>query len=353
MRRFCFALLLCACCFAAGAQPRTIHVGGQTHHVQGIAYDAGKGRLYLSFTTRFIVADTLGNILGSIDRIDGHLGAITFDPRSRCVYGTLEHKNDVIGSYIARTLGGQDYTHPVFYVAKIDVDAVTATGTPQQQALHYMEVVPAGQDHLAEVTLGDRTVRHRYGCSGIDGITVAPGFGCDKGEYLYVAYGVYSDVDRTDNDHQVLLQYSMRDVRKGRLRTPRKFFIHTGNTNFGVQNLAYDAHSGLLLMAVYKGKKTQYENRDLYAVRMASRPRRAALEGVPYKPHKATLIPLETGWHFALGSFGLCPLGDGRWYFAKQRRQRNPATQKAEESCDATLFQWSGAPDAPFREAGD
>jgi hypothetical protein len=34
-----------------------------------------------------------------------------------------------------------------------------------------------------------------------------------------------------------------------------KYFVYTGNTTFGVQNLEYDAYTGDFLAAVYNGRK--------------------------------------------------------------------------------------------------
>ena len=60
----------------------------------------------------------------------------------------------------------------------------------------------------AVVEEGGRRIAHRHGCSGIDGITVGkmPGTQTDKLS-LFVAYGIYSDTTRSDNDHQVILRY--------------------------------------------------------------------------------------------------------------------------------------------------
>ena len=53
---------------------------------------------------------------------------------------------------------------------------------------------------------------HRYDCSGIDGVSFGPEFGHSDGpRFLTVAYGIYGNVTRTDNDHQVLLQYNIAD----------------------------------------------------------------------------------------------------------------------------------------------
>ena len=72
--------------YAGGNLPGHVFVGGQKQHVQGIAYDAEADCMYMSFTSRFLKVDMQGNILASIDRIQGHLGAMTFDPKDRKVY---------------------------------------------------------------------------------------------------------------------------------------------------------------------------------------------------------------------------------------------------------------------------
>ena len=63
----------------------SVFVDGQQQHVQGIAYDEEKDCMYMSFTSRFVKVDMQGNILASIDRIQGHLGAMTFNPQNRKV----------------------------------------------------------------------------------------------------------------------------------------------------------------------------------------------------------------------------------------------------------------------------
>lgn len=48
-------------------------------------------------------------------------------------------------------------------------------------------VKEAVDDYFAETVNGGRTVAHRFGCSGIDGVTFAPRFGSgEEGDWLYV-----------------------------------------------------------------------------------------------------------------------------------------------------------------------
>src|SRR5690606_21178990 len=98
-------------------------------------------------------------------------------------------------------------------------------------------------------------------------------------KYLYVAYGVYGDTMRDDNDHQVLLKYDVANWNKyakhlsqdelhqsGPKKPLDKYFIKTGNTSYGIQNLAYDSYSGNLFAAVYRGAKSHYPNYDLFVI---------------------------------------------------------------------------------------
>ncbi|MBP5539661.1 MAG: hypothetical protein J6X69_07585 [Bacteroidales bacterium] len=329
------------------ARPYSVLVEGQSHHVQGIAYDEAASRMYFSFTTRFIVTDDNGQITGSIDEIHGHLGAMTFDASKRKVYASLECKNDEIGTNISRNMGVDTYKESSFYIVEIDVDAINRTGVAQEEAMRRIPVPQAVQDYKAEVTVDGQVFQHRYGCTGIDGITIGPDFGGKGGEFLYVAYGIKSDTLRTDNDYQVLLQYKMRDIRKGKSSSPRRFFVKTGNTSYGVQNLAYDAFSGLMYMAVYKGKKKAYPNYDLFAVDMASRPVKARLDGVPYEKKSVMTLPLAgEGWRFKYGAMGMCSLGNGYWYLAQSKKSKDPETGKGRYSAKAVLYgrSFSGKP---------
>src|SRR5690606_40310928 len=64
---------------------------------------------------------------------------------------------------------------------------------------------------------------HRYGCSGIDGVSFGPRFGAVDGPaYLTVAYGIYGNTARSDHDHQVLLQFDIGD----RQRSARPLVEH-------------------------------------------------------------------------------------------------------------------------------
>ena len=159
--------------------------------------------------------------------------------------------------------------------------------------------------------------------------------------YLYVAYGIYNDVNRKDNDYQVILCYDMADwskyslpliqnnMHKSGFEAPlHKYFVYTGNTDYGVQNLEYDKFTNSLFMAVYKGFKEEFPNYTLFAVDMSAQPEINELKETGEKVEVLTLcekglLDEETGirgWHFPLGSTGLFSFGDGEWLICRHFR---------------------------------
>ena len=337
-----FAVAACATLFVVGCssvkRPVSVFIDGERNHVQGIAWDDAAAKMYLSFTTRFIIADSRGVQTGSVDRIHGHLGAMTFDPVGRKVYASLEKKNDEIGANISKGLGVKGYSESTFYVAEIDVDRIDHPDTEMDFVMQLHNIVPANEDYNASVNVGGKKLKHRFGCSGIDGVTVAPGFAGDSTRYLYVAYGIYSDNSRTDNDCQILLRYPLDNLDS----EPERFFVQTGNTNYGVQNLAYDPYTNLMFLVVYKGSKPWYVNYEMFAVDMSARPVSGIPAGIPYLKHSVNILSLAVpGWHFKYGSCGLCPLGDGYWYFAENGKYETADGIRLND-CDAHLYKWTG-----------
>ena len=359
------ALILASLLLGASALaqqlPPVIYAGVRDGHVQGIALDREKGFMYYSFTSSFIKTDLEGRVIGTISRIQGHLGAMTLGPDGR-VYASLECKDDVIGQGIAQRLGVENLSHEqsVFYIAVIDVDRIDREGmNPEKDGVMTTVCVREACKDYAD---------HTYGCSGIDGVTFAPRIGKCGGKklYLYVAYGIYGDNGRSDNDNQVLLCYDVSDW-KARYETPvvfgtvptngpekplHKYFIYTGNTTWGVQNLAWDRHTNRIFMAVYKGKKPGYPNYPLFSLDVKQKPVKAVPKGLDEKHETLKLAPEglldpETGiygYEFKWGSTGLCPIGDGRWYISENNKDKETGIQ----SCTARLYRWTGAGNKPF-----
>lgn len=353
--------------------PRAVTTGKQgKFHVQGVVVDARRGYAYFSFTTRLVKIDLHGNLIGSVEGLTGHLGDLACNPENGQIYGSLEYKNDGIGKGIRKGLGEEETVRQRdgFYVAIFDPDKITRPGMDAEKdgvmTTVYLKTVT--DDYYAKVSLPDgRTVDHRYGCSGIDGITFAPSREDGKANRLYVAYGIYSDTTRTDNDYQVLLSYDVADWQRyarplsqqaphtsGPDTPENRYFVYTGNTTYGIQNLAYDAASGNFYAAVYKGSKQEFPNYLLFVIDGKAKPKRKTLKGFP-AGEKGWVLPLAEaglsdsesgvrGWNFRWGATGLCPLGDGLFYISHNGTTPNDKQQYSE----LHLYRWKGEKDEAF-----
>ena len=330
-------------------------------HIQGIAADVKGGYIYYSFTTKLIKATLDGEIVGWVDGLIGHLGCIAFNEKDGCVYGSLEYKNDKIGKGIMTALERGDAYEDGFYVARFEVDKIDRPDIPAEKG-DIMTCVYLGEvlaDYSATVLdKNGNEIPHRYGCSGIDGLTFAPlpaSEDSDK-KYLYVAYGVYGDETRSDNDNQVLLCYDTSDWgkylaplcqadmhRNGPSAPLRKFFVYTGNTRYGIQNLEYDKAENALFMAVYKGNKKEFPNYDLYIADLSAPAKREVPSGLNEEGDTLSLLPYgeyhETsgvyGFRFPYGSTGLCSIGGGEWLISHNR------VEDGEQCSTIYLYDWN------------
>jgi hypothetical protein len=349
---------------ASRARPPLKQNGGTwpTSHVQGIAVDLKGGYIYYSFTTLLAKYDFSGRLIGTLVGWAGHLGDLDFNPRDGRVYGSLEYKKD-----------------QAFYIAAIDVSRIDrididATKSDIFRTVYLPEVT---NDYTADLN-GDgvfdgdvaNTPDHRYGCSGIDGVSFGPQFGRTDGpRLLTVAYGIYSNNARTDNDHQVLLQYDIADWaryerplsesaphRSGPANVHGKYFARTGNTTYGVQNLAYDEAQQRWFLGVYKGKKPGFPNYLMFAIDARTPPTRGNLVGVPGPggrgAEQGLLLILANdglqdgatgirGWN-QKADVGIQPIGRGLSYLCVGSGPRGKQTG------DITLHRWTGAATAPF-----
>ena len=327
--------------------PKTISSGPfKAGHIQGIAIDTKQQHIYLSYTTMLIKTDYEGNILGSVVGLVGHLGDLTFNEQDGRVYGSLEYKDDVIGKNILHREGSTQQFPNSFYIAIFDGKKINRPDIPYDEAgvattVHLKRVY---DDYSAMVTTPEGSFRHRLGCSGIDGISWGPKFGKKGGKYyLTVAYGVYNDLKRNDNNYQVLHQYDISKWHKyeqplaqvekemhtsGPVAPDGEYYAYTGNTNYGIQNLEYDNEQKLWWMAVYKGSKKEFPNYSLFAVDGAKKPQAQPLKGITYIP-KGNVVPLQqripslkdeasgvSGWYFGFGSTGFFPAGGGYYYIS-------------------------------------
>ncbi len=312
--------------------PKLIKSGTyKTCHCQGIAVDKKKKFIYLSFTTMLIKLDWEGNFIGSVDGLYGHLGCISFSEDDGYVYGSIEYINDSIGKIVLKSVGREMELADKFYIAIFDVDKIDRPNMLPEEVMKCAFVSDATEDYLAQTTLSDgRIVQHRFGCAGIDGCAIGPDMGAscetDK-KFLFIAYGVYLDTSRDDNDYQVLLKYNLDELKstakvlnQGDMHTsgPQKpisrYYVYTGNTNFGVQNLEYDPYSNKYYMAVYPGKKENFPNPPMFAIDASIPPKNERLCGV-YPETYGDVLTLDdngvNGYDMKYGSMGIAALGEG------------------------------------------
>ncbi|MBO4994574.1 MAG: hypothetical protein J6C78_01240 [Muribaculaceae bacterium] len=353
--------------------PRNIKSGAQgNNHVQGIAVDTERGFVYYSFTSTLVKTDFNGNMLGSVTGMVGHLGCISLNPDDGRLYASLEYKNDEIGAGILKKANmAQMKNTTSFYIAIFDVERINKVGMDAEKdgVMTTVYVKDAVDDYNASVRNNGRMHEHRFGCSGIDGLTIAPAIGKapSSKKFVYVAYGIYGDTTRTDNDHQVILSYDMAKLKRyektlsqsnphksGPEKPDHKYFVYTGNTSWGIQNLAYDKSSGNMFAAVYRGAKSQFPNYTYFVIDGNSKPARRHLSGFDDKFKAETLALVRDGlydeasntwgWNFAYGSTGLCPIGDGYFYISHNHRDKTTG----QESSTVKLYRWTADVDAPF-----
>lgn len=331
-------------------------------HVQGIAVDVRGGYIYYSFTNLLAKYDFSGKLIGTLVGWTGHLGDLDFNPADGKVYGSLEYKED-----------------KAFYVAVIDANRIDRVGMEANETeifrtVYLPEVV---KDYVADLD-GDGkldgnaagTQDHRYGCSGIDGVGFGPAFGhVDGPRYLTVACGIYGDTARADNDHQVLLQYDIGDWARyarpltegrphhsGPTTLQGRYFVRTGNTSYGVQNLSYDETLQRWFMGVYRGKKKSFPNYQLFAVEARTQPMTGDLVGVASADgtvwEKGRLLELADdglrdastgvrGWN-QKADVGFQPVGWGLFYLSANSGERGAQTS------DLILMRWTGNAQQPL-----
>ena len=325
--------------------PKKLHSGSwKAGHVQGVAVDAKQEFIYLSFTTMLVKMNMKGEVIGTVTGLLGHLGCLEFNEEDGRVYGSLEYKNDAIGKSILKQEGVANQLETGFYVAIFDVEKINRMdmSAERDSVMTTVLLKSVVEDYTANVkTKSGEVLEHRHGCSGFDGISFGLAFDGSGKRMLTVAYGIYGDTTRTDNDYQVLLQYDTEKWSKyeaplsqekmhhrGPSKPYGKYFVYTGNTRWGVQNLEYDKDSNLWFLACYPGRKTTFANYTLFAVDATKPAVAQPLRGVSYIKEGKVLQLAEVGtpdpknpdirgWYNKLGVYGLCSLGNGYFYLAE------------------------------------
>lgn len=309
-------------------------------HCQGIAVDTERGFVYYSFTTLLVKTDLKGKEIGSVVNLAGHLGCIVYDAERNMVYGSLELKHDDIGAGIIGKTGWDPSEEDSFYLVAFDCGKIrgrdiNAETGDVMKAVYLKDVV---EDYKGTDPVSRK--KHRYGCSGIDGTALGPVFGKDKDseKKIMVAYGIYGDTKRKDNDYQVILEYDRSIFEKygraldqehphhsGPENAANRYFFYTGNTVYGIQNLEYDPFTGNWFVCVYTGGKEEFENFPMFAIDGKKEAALKVLEGrggekgltlTSSALGKKGKQPGIYGIGFPYGQTGMAALKDGLWYFS-------------------------------------
>ena len=322
--------------------PDTIFSGNwKEGHVQGIGVDTERGFVYYSFTTILLKTDLAGNPIASVENIIGHLGCIAFDKEKNRLYGSLELKHDSIGRGIMERTGIALAEEDAFYLVSFELDKLNRMGMDAEKdgvmRAVYLRDVVADYSETDPIS----GLPGCFGCGGMDGVSVGPVFGepADSTRKIMVAEGIRRDTTRSDNDHQVLLQYDLsvfdvygqplsqlRPHHCGPESCEERYFFYTGNTTWGVQNLEYDPFTGYWFTAVYPGVKPDFENFRMFAIDGGVSPKKTALEG---RGNETGMLLTSAaigegrsggrifGSHFLWGSTGIAALGDGTFYISQ------------------------------------
>jgi len=340
----------------------------KTGHLQGIALDTKHEYIYYAFTTVLVKARLDGSVVGWVGGLMGHLGCIDFNDEDGKLYASLELKHDSIGKGIMKRIGNEIAEEDSFYIAIFDVDRITRPDMNAEtdgimKAVYLPEVV-----RMYSATLPDGK-QHEFACSGIDGTGIGRVFGeaKDSPTMLMVACGIYGDTDRDDNDCNVIMQYDWREFDKyaqpltqlephhSGVDPDRVYFLFTGNTNWGIQNLEYDAFTGDWLASVYTGKKECYPNYPMFVIDGGAKPYEDYIaygrKGLHLTLKKEGAFDEKTGLYgcnFPKGQTGLYAFGDGRYYISHEYR-----TPEKEDGSIIKLFRRSDDPAKGFEEVSE
>lgn len=299
-------------------------------HCQGFAIDTEHRYAYHSYAypTKLVKIDMEGNVIGSVENIKGHLGCIDYCDEDGKLYASVERK-------------GWPELEDMFFVAIFDVNKIDRLNMDAEQddIMRVIRLKTVEEDYAGNSISNGKEYLHKYGCSGIDGLTIGPDFGADKDSkrYLHVCVGIFGDTERVDNDHQIILQYEFDDwwdkaktLSKSSLsdacieENPRKtYYVYTGNTTWGIQNFEYDEYTGDYFAFVYAGKKPGFTNYNVFFIDGAKKAEWNVLKGKNISGWELSLRKSGTsktgaaGSFFPSGSMGAYSLGDGRFYFVE------------------------------------
>ena len=334
--------------------PLSLASGGSwdIKHCQGMAIDQNKDFAYYSYTNTFVKCDLEGNAVGSITGIEGHLGDICYNEKDGKVYASLNPEGK-----------------KALYLAIIDVDNLNELGVDAVKGnlIRTVHLTHVWKDYSARVKNQGKTYYRRYGVSGTDAMCFGPSFETGKGHYLTISCGTTPQTERTDNDYQVLVQYDVTGwwAKYGQPLSYNKvhhigpddihgkFFVYTGNTNYGVQTMTYFDELNLWFLNVYSTLKEDFPKYNLFIVDADVKPEEKALKGQEKKDVQKVLTLYKDGsydentkiygWNIPNGAKGMEYLFNGLFYIIHPYK-----TWYGKQTGVAYLYVWNPSATTPF-----
>ena len=277
----------------------TIDMCGGNSHLQGICVDDKMEYMYFSYTSALAKVDMkTGEVVGSV----GGFGQGSFGTPGGAHLGCLAY-------YDGKIYGSLEYKDPgkKFFIAVFDEDAITEVGMDikemdtgvygillEEPTADFRDPLNDGDQITSEdgYAVNEENLGHKYGCSGIDGVTFGTMPGDDSGKiYLFVAYGIYGNNDwdeRYDNNYNVLQVYDPEKFDSTDDSVLRRFtyerglsldyeadealaaedtlYVWTGTTGYGSQNLEVDKDTGDIVLYTYAPIRDWSDGHTLYVV---------------------------------------------------------------------------------------
>ena len=276
----------------------TIDLCGGNSHLQGICVDDKMEYMYFSYTSALAKVDMkTGKVVGSV----GGFGQGSFGTPGGAHLGCLAY-------YDGKIYGSLEYKEPgkKFFVAVFDEDAITDIGMDMKEmdtgvyGILLEEPTSDFRDPLNDTVSGsdgfavnEEKAGHKFGCSGIDGVTFAPMPGDSSGKmYMFVAYGVYGNNDywkgRYDNNYNVLQVYDTEKFDSTEDPVLRRFtyerglsadyepdealaaedtlYVWTGTTSYGAQNIERDRDTDDIVLYTYGPAMSWSKGHTMYVV---------------------------------------------------------------------------------------
>lgn len=320
-------------------------------HCQGIAVDEENRYIYYSYTTTFVKCDFEGNVVGTIKNIKGHLGDICYNKKDGRVYASYNPP------------GKKALYNAIIDVANLNQVGLDAVSCGLIRTVHLKDV---WEYFAATVTVGEKNYSRKYGVSGTDGVCFGPSFETGNGYYLTVACGITPQPARADNDYQILLQYdvtlwwnlysqplSYSTYHQIGPACKGKYFLYTGNTNYGVQTMSYFDELNVWLLNAYATTKSEYNKYTLFVVDGDIAPVSGELKGQPATDTQLLLTLYADGdydsthgiygWYSEKGNLGMDYIGDGLFYIIHPY-----STWYETQTAVAYLYVWDPDKTSPF-----